>query len=93
MTKPITTIEVVSNVLGLLKTGLVVVTMMLLEFAKMEKAKAKLGEALAKNDLEIEKAKNEKTVKPDSDIVDEYIASKMLQRHGDVDNSNGDKRP
>lgn len=92
MTKPITTIEVVSNILGLLKTGLVIITMMLLEFAKMEKAKAKLGEALAKNDLEIEKAKNEKTVKPDSDIVDDFVKRKMLLRTRNVDNSVGDKR-
>jgi hypothetical protein len=93
VTKPITTIEVVSSVLGMLKTGLVVVTMMLLEFAKMEKAKAKLGEALAKNDLEIEKAKNEKTDKPDSAVVDEYLASKMLHGTGNVDPSSDHKRP
>jgi len=90
--KPITTLEIVSSVLGALKTGAVILAMLLLEFAKMEKAKAKLGEALAKNDLEIEKAKHDKSDKPDSAVVDDYLASKMLHGTGNVDSSGNDKR-
>lgn len=93
MTKPITTIEVISSIIGALKTGIVVLTMVLLEAAKMDKARAKLGEAKAKNDLEIEKAKHEKSDLPDSAVVDTYIASKMLHGSGNSDSSTGDKRP
>lgn len=92
MTKPITTVEIVASVIGMIKTGLVVITMMLLEYAKREKAKAKLNEAIAINDLEIEKAKHEKNDKPDSLIVDEYIASKMLHGNGNIDNITSDKK-
>jgi hypothetical protein len=92
MTKPITTIEIVSSVIGIIKTGAVIITMMILEFAKMEKAKAKLSEAIAINDLEIEKAKHEKTDKPDSVVVDEYIASKMLHGTPNINHIPSDKK-
>lgn len=93
MAKPITTIEVISTVLGMLKTGVVALTMILLEYSKIEKAKAKLGEAKAKNDLEIEKAKNEisNDHKSDTAYVDEFLRSKMLLGHGDPNHSESDK--
>lgn len=91
--KPIATIEVISTLLGMIKTGFIVTTMILLEFAKMEKAKAKLGESLAQNDLKIEKAKEgyEKAVgnKSDDAVIDEFLASKMLHGSGDVTHRDG----
>ena len=95
MTKPITTVEVISTILGMVKTGLVALTLIAIEYEKMEKAKARLSESLAKNDLEIEKAKNEKNLnnKPDSIYVDEFIASQMLHGSGDLNPGVNDKRP
>lgn len=92
MTKPIATLDIVSAIYGAIKTGAVILAMIILEYSKMEKAKAKLSEAIAKNDLEIEKAKNEKIDKPNSVIIDDYLERKMLQRDGNINHSDNDKR-
>jgi hypothetical protein len=87
VTKPIATIEVIATLLGMLKTGIVVLTMVLLEAAKMDKAKAKLGEAKAKNDLAVEKVKHAKPTHSDNDTIDAFLASKMPDRTGNSDPS------
>lgn len=93
MTKPISTLQVVSTVLGLVKTGIVVTAMMILEFSKMKAAREKLKAAKAENDLEVEKVRNEKDDRAHDVVIDDYLKRKMLQRRGDGNPCDGDQRP
>lgn len=57
--KPIATVDLALSFIGLVKTGMIVLTMMLLEWAKLKERKAEVAAGAAKNDLEVEKLKSE----------------------------------
>lgn len=57
--KPLATIELAAAAVSLVKTAAVIFTMMLLEWARLAQRKAEVNAEAAKNDLEVEKLKNE----------------------------------
>lgn len=77
-TKAISTVQLLTGLLGLVKTVGLAVLVLMLEYINRQKVRAEKGKAIAESDLAIEKGKqeisNETAGKSHADIVRDYLA-------------------
>jgi hypothetical protein len=77
--KPISTLELASTAVSLVKTATVVLVLMLLEWSKLKERRAKVEAASAENDLAVAKVTAE--VKNDG-RTDAQVLDEFLHHHG-----------
>ena len=71
--KAVTTLDIISSIFSFLKTASVVIIMMVLQRSRQRELAADISEQKAKDDLKIEKLKNDLGQKTDEQIIKEYL--------------------
>lgn len=84
LAKPISTIELASSAVALIKTAAVVVVMMVLEWAKIRERRAQIETAVAKSDAAVANLKTEATTdaRTDAAVIDDFLRARGLDGAG-----------